>query len=92
MNRVQNAFIWPWVGPLTLNILNMGPWDGPWWVPGIAPLQHPPGPHYPGYTLPPTTAADVIHAPTAAADGGVNMVVGLKSVAQLSLSVQISGS
>ena len=24
------AFIWPWVGPLALNILNMGPWDG--WV------------------------------------------------------------
>ena len=44
---------------------------------GIAPLPDPPATHYPGYTPPPTTAADVIHAPTAGTYGRVNMVVGL---------------
>ena len=43
------AFIWPWVGPKASNILNMGTWEGIWWVPGIA-LPGPTRPHYPGYT------------------------------------------
>ena len=59
---------------------------------GIAPLQAHPVPTYPGYTPPPTTAADVIHAPTAVLYGGVNSAVGLRSVGQLSLSARFSGS
>ena len=36
------AFIWPWVGLSLKNRLNIGSWDGPGWVPGIAlPSTHP---------------------------------------------------
>ena len=47
-----------------------------------SPSPDPPGPHYPGYTLPaPSMAARWLHA----VYGQLNMVVGLKSVAQLTL-------
>ena len=61
-----------------------------WVGTGIAlPGTHPPypGPHYPGYTPPPTApvpgTAPGLHR-------GVQQAVGLRSVAQLTLSAQIS--
>ena len=68
-------------------MLNMGSWEGIWWVPGIA-LQ------------PPTryTPPRVHHLPTARSRAGrtggaaqQKEVVGLISVDQLSLCLQISG-
>ena len=67
-------------------MVNMGSGTGGWVVPGIAP-PGPPHIPYPGYTPP---ATDVIHAPTAAAADSEKQVVGLKSVAQLSLCAHIS--
>ena len=72
-------------------MVNTGSWDGSWVVPGIALQAHPSPPTTPG-TPPPTTAADVIHAPTAVLYGGVNMAVGLISVGQLSLDSRFSRS
>ena len=46
------AFIWPWVGYLKSNILNMGPWDGTGLGTGIAPPHPPTVPTTPG-TPPP---------------------------------------
>ena len=59
---------------------------------GIAPLPTPPRTHYPGYTpaLPACRFRTVLLPHSHAR--GVKLVVGLKSVAQLSLSIQISGS
>ena len=88
MKRSVIAFIWPWVGPLALNIWNYGSWDG---LVGTrySPPSHPPGPHHPGYTsLAPGMAARWLHAVYTMR----NMVVGLISVVQLTLSAQISGS
>ena len=73
--------------PLRLEYTKYGVLEG-WWV---VPRYSPPGPptqHHPGYT-PPHHG----HHTTAARgqSRGVKVVVGLKSVAQLSLSAQISG-
>ena len=81
------AFIWPWVGPCLRNKLNMGPWDGPGVVPGIALPDHP-SPHHPGYTPPtelPSTRQRTTVLPL------VNMVVGLISVGQLTSGPLFSG-
>ena len=64
----------------------MGPWDGAWGVPGIAPSRHPSPPH-PGYTSPYPHSALATGAPRTR---GTKEAVGLKSVGQLSLSAQIS--
>ena len=66
--------------------LNMGPRDGTGWVPGIAPPGHP-SPPLPRVHLPParyTVCMKRVLYPE------YNMVVGLKSVEQLTLSVQFS--
>ena len=56
---------------------------------GIVPLPDPPHPHYPGYTLPPTPPRHPCpHRPYPR----LKDAVGLRSVAQLTLSAQISGS
>ena len=55
---------------------------------GIAPLPAHPGPHHPGYTSPPDYWH--VHGCTGHA-ARLNMVVGLISVDQVSLSTQISG-
>ena len=60
--------------------------EGPGWVPGIAPPGTHPVPHTPGTPLPPWTG--VHHA--ARSGSQVNMVVGLKSVAQLTLDGRFS--
>ena len=69
----------------------MGPGMAGGWVPGIAPSQ-PPSPPPPRVHLPPTPGAryTVYRAP-APMYGRVNMVVGLRSVAQLTLGVHFSG-
>ena len=57
-----------------------------WWVPGIAPPQPTQSP-YPGYTSPTRTMPKVYMLPAVHGQyPGVNMVMGLISVAQLSLS------
>ena len=53
-----------------------------------SPSQYPPDPHTPG--TPPTTVPVHVRAPHTTATE-LNMAVGLKSVRQLTLSVQISG-
>ena len=63
----------------------MGPWDGSWWVPGIAPLPAHPGTHYPGYTSPLPHAASALYCCRTGHARGLNSVVGLISVGQLSL-------
>ena len=65
----------------------MGPVGGYWWVPGIA-LPAPPLVPYPGYTSPSrmSTALGV-----SGSSHGVNMVVGLRSVHQLTLGTHFSG-
>ena len=66
----------------------MGPWDGLGLGTGIAlPATHPVP--TPGTPLPPPRAHAVMHE---AGISGLNMVVGLKSVAQLSLVTHFSGS
>ena len=52
MNMSQIAFIWPWIGPYTQNMLNMGPWEGIGWGYRYSPSQPTPPSHYPGYTPP----------------------------------------
>ena len=72
-------------------MLNMGVLGGYWVVPGIVPLPVPTRPTTPGTPLP---AADVQTCMSARRHGHVpdsNMVVGLISVAQLSLVTRISG-
>ena len=60
-------------------------------VPGIAPPSHP-QPHHPGYTSPPHPGARyTVYSAPAAVYSGCKMVVGLKSVDQVSLSAEISG-
>ena len=54
-----------------------------------SPPSYPPGPHYPGYTLPPGYRYMVYGYSRAAQS---NMAVGLISVAQLSLLAHFSGS
>ena len=82
------AFIWPWVGPYSLNMTNIGVRDGRRVVPGIAPPgTHPATP--PRVHLP----ATMLHATaTGTAAARLNEVVGLRSVDQLSLSLHFSGS
>ena len=70
----------------------MGTWEGAWWVPGIATLPATHHPHYPGYTPPPPHARGVHCRGCTGMYGGLNTVVGLKSVVQLSLYVLFSGS
>ena len=66
---------------------NMGSWEGTGWGTGIAPPTPPLIP-YPGYTLP---APRYQYVRRRVRYGGRNMVVGLISVAQLSLLVHFSG-
>ena len=81
------AFIWPWVGPQPQNMTNIGYWDGLGLGTGIA---HPGTTQpYPTPGTPPLTVT-AVHVPGMQSPR-LNMVVGLKSVAQLSLSHQISG-
>ena len=64
-----------------------GSWEGTRVVPGIAPSRYPPSPT-PGTPPPGSSSTGTLpHGH----DGGVNMVVGLIMVAQLTLSAQISG-
>ena len=65
----------------------MGPGTGWVWYRYSHPATHP-SPHYPGYT-PPGTMLHATATGTAAAQP--KEAVGLKSVAQLSLSARISG-
>ena len=68
-------------------MVNMGPWDGTVWVPGIALPAHP---HPPT----PGTPSRYCHDAHASWDGGargLNVVVGLRSVDQLTLSMHFSG-
>ena len=37
METSKKAFIWPWVGSWTKNMVYMGPWDGYWVGTGIVP-------------------------------------------------------
>ena len=67
----------------------MGPGRVPGVVHGIAPPGYP-SPPPPRVHPSPTTAADVIHAPTAGSAARVNSAVGLKSVDQLSLGPHFS--
>ena len=53
-----------------------------------SPPQHPPGPHYPGYTLP--VRHWHVHCRTGMVPSS-KCAVGLKSVEQLSLSAEFSG-
>ena len=63
----------------------------PGWVPGIAPSQYPPGPHTPGTPLPYPLVAMSGYTGARAWRPANNMVVGLKSVAQLTLEGLFSG-
>ena len=56
-----------------------------------SPSRHPPGYHYPGYTPPPPSGHGQPGTLPHGSYSGHNMVVGLKSVAQLTLEVLISG-
>ena len=68
----------------------MGPGTGGW-VYRYSPLPTHPHPHHPGYT-PPGTIPKVYMLPAAAVVyRGLNIAVGLKSVAQLTLRTHISG-
>ena len=72
----------------------MGPWDGPGWVPVLAlPGTHPAThrPHYPGYTPPLPRRVPRVRCTWDCSARGLNSAVGLKSVAQLTLSVLFSG-
>ena len=90
-NNLRIAFIWPWVGSLRLNMTNIGVLGLAGWVPGIAPLPATHPYHHPGYTPASDAVPGTRNSTAARWSRGVNMVVGLKSVCQLSLCVQISG-
>ena len=81
------AFIWPWVGPYSLNMTKYGPGRGPGGYRYSPPTTHP-VPTTPGTPL---HYRPVLRLPLSVVPGRVNMVVGLKSVAQLPLSVHFSG-
>ena len=68
----------------------MGPWDGHWVVPGIAPLPAHPSYRTPG--TPPVTTEQVpaCYSAVQCQYGGVIMVVGLRSVGVRLLSARIS--
>ena len=75
---------------LWLEYAKYGSLGGSWVVPGIVPLQDPPRYTTPGTPLPhPLVTMSAATAP-ARCYGGVNMAVGLRSVAQLTLGVHFS--
>ena len=90
METSRIAFIWPWVGPQPLNMVNMGPGMRLVLGTGIALQTTHPATHpvYPPrvHPCPPRTSTPVSSGPRRRAQ----CAVGLKSVGQLSLSIHIS--
>ena len=87
MIDLRIAFIWPWVEPILRYMLNMGPGM----VPGVGTGIAPPGPPQPcttpGTPLPHRTEP----ATPRTLDHVHKLVVGLKSVGQLTLGTHFSG-
>ena len=72
-------------------MVKYGSWEGTWVVPGIAHPPSHPGPIPRVHPLPTGRYPVLMRAVTAGPDTRKNMVVGLRSVGQLSLSTEISG-